>query len=1003
VKKKRRYKRIFKTFLLIGLAIGLLYWVLNAVWIQRIPLALLHKHTGWDIRAQKVRMHPFAGSVKIEHLSISSPSKRQLYAADHVFVRISPLSIIKGKIILSKLMIGDVLLAFENNDDTKIDIEKIDHKKEPKFTIKFIRHLAEQITSSIFLQIFSVDDARAGPIRILISDQAEPKTRLYLKQFSFHLSQNLWLRNEFGFDVDQFIINKSLIGKKIIFESELSAEKVNVKNLFLDREEGAYHIKLNTVTHDKAIHAEVDLQAGLTGIFKEPLQGQLSLKLVPPYLNFEKIDLQLSELVAAAKGQWNLKTGKHEATVTLNDIDWMRLHGLLQGQWIPELEGIVSVQGRMAGIFPAIKAEADVVGRDLTYQMFAAQRVVGNALLSWPQLTWQASAYTEETEHLVSQGSVQLPHDNKTTHIQSLKLDLRGLPLESTLPNQDLGGVAYGLLEFQSKANKLVGQGHLQVDQLTFKDILMDDFKSRFSVVGSQWTVSELFLDPHQYPQIKTTDNLYIDVREKAIHLYGKPLRGLDIKSHYDLTTKRFVIDALDLEIDQKKIFAKGSVNSNGTFQASMHGTLDAALLTHMRSVFNESQGIIDLELAAHGNLSDPLINGQLAFKNIGMDIRGLGDPISDLNGQLILKNKSLILKKFEGKHGDGTFGVKGSIALKGFVPDDYDLEVTCQSLTFRIPKKLQVDFNAELNLKGKSPGPRVVGKLEVIAGRYFKNFNIADIVFAEDLAYGSDNDAVSEFLRQWRWDIQVRNNGDIRIQNNVADVYLGGDIILKGTSGHPQLLGVVAANEGELHYLGHDLIITEGTIVFKGGVKIRPYLKMEAQKEIPVYQSNGSQKIYTITVNLKGPFDNLQVILDSKPPLARSDVISVLAFGMTQAQLRESGSTGGALATNLIAGSLASGFGSLGDSVGLDTIRFVTSTDTDSSSETSISGVAFGKNLSDRLSVEFFTDISPDTAERRVRSQYFLTDNISFEGRNTFRQNRTKFQFNVSLKFAVR
>jgi len=289
---------------------------------------------------------------------------------------------------------------------------------------------------------------------------------------------------------------------------------------------------------------------------------------------------------------------------------------------------------------------------------------------------------------------------------------------------------------------------------------------------------------------------------------------------------------------------------------------------------------------------------------------------------------------------------------------------------------------------------------MDLLSGRYYKRFFLTKVLFDPRGIQVTREEPATDFFNEWRWDVKVRNSGDLRIENNVVDVYLDGDLHLKGTTKRPAIEGIVSTTGGELHYLGHDMQITEGALEFRDPNRINPHLTIQAQEEVTGVEDRGLQSYYTVYVKLEGPLDNLQTSLWSSPPVDQSDVVSLLAFGMTQAELRARGSARSAFAANIIANSLTSGYGeSLGDKLGLDILRFESS----GTSDSAISGVAVGKNLSDRLSVEFYTDITPDSAQRRIRSKYYLTDLIFLEGVNTVEEDRNKFELNVSLQFKIR
>jgi autotransporter translocation and assembly factor TamB len=255
------------------------------------------------------------------------------------------------------------------------------------------------------------------------------------------------------------------------------------------------------------------------------------------------------------------------------------------------------------------------------------------------------------------------------------------------------------------------------------------------------------------------------------------------------------------------------------------------------------------------------------------------------------------------------------------------------------------------------------------------------------------------EALGKYRWNINLKNAGDFRIKNNIADITFRSDLVLKGRVEKPHIEGIIISSEGEIYYLGTEFEMVDGRVEFRDPYKIRPYIVIEAQQRI---RRSQIQDVYVVTVVLEGYLDNMNIKLSSNPPKTREDILSLMAFGMTrdefkQAKSRSRSSVASTILADELSGALES---SLGRAANLDIFR-LEATDPD---QAIISKVSVGKNITDRLSVEFSNDFLPESAERTVSSKYYLTDNFFLEGATTQRTGQeNRYQFNLSLRFHVR
>jgi translocation and assembly module TamB len=152
--------------------------------------------------------------------------------------------------------------------------------------------------------------------------------------------------------------------------------------------------------------------------------------------------------------------------------------------------------------------------------------------------------------------------------------------------------------------------------------------------------------------------------------------------------------------------------------------------------------------------------------------------------------------------------------------------------------------------------------------------------------------------------------------------------------------------------------------------------------------------------VELKGYLSNLQVNLTSTPGLPREDVLSLITTGHTQEELRAAGVNRQSMGMGVLAGELTSAIEQpITRRTGLDVFRL------EASESGQLSKVSVGKYVTDRLTLEFQSDFAPETAQRTVQANYYLTDNILLKGTRIWENNQgtgPRFNFNLSFRFRL-
>jgi autotransporter translocation and assembly factor TamB len=218
------------------------------------------------------------------------------------------------------------------------------------------------------------------------------------------------------------------------------------------------------------------------------------------------------------------------------------------------------------------------------------------------------------------------------------------------------------------------------------------------------------------------------------------------------------------------------------------------------------------------------------------------------------------------------------------------------------------------------------------------------------------------------RLDINVVADRTIRIKNNLADIKAGGEFKVGGDTRKVIILGTFDVYEGYVELYGSRYDLKRATVDFQDPRRINPRLDARAETK------KGS---YNIAVLVTGTFEKPEVDFTSDPPLSRTDIVSLLAFGVTTQSVASaptgagsssgSGATSGG-GTSGLGGTAAIAIGStvggvdekIRSTIGLD--KFAIETGFSQTTQSLEPRFVVGKSFGDRVSISASQSVGTST-----------------------------------------
>ncbi len=127
---------------------------------------------------------------------------------------------------------------------------------------------------------------------------------------------------------------------------------------------------------------------------------------------------------------------------------------------------------------------------------------------------------------------------------------------------------------------------------------------------------------------------------------------------------------------------------------------------------------------------------------------------------------------------------------------------------------------------------------------------------------------------------IAVKLDDNLVVRNRTASLRIGGTLSVEGSTAAPAVLGMLETREGRVTFRDRRFTILTATARFVDPRRIDPFLDAIATARI---------REYDVTVRVSGRTDQLDVRLSSTPPLPQEDLLALVAFGATRAELERS------------------------------------------------------------------------------------------------------------------
>lgn len=319
------------------------------------------------------------------------------------------------------------------------------------------------------------------------------------------------------------------------------------------------------------------------------------------------------------------------------------------------------------------------------------------------------------------------------------------------------------------------------------------------------------------------------------------------------------------------------------------------------------ARGAARLDVSISGDQRAPSYSGEITLR--GGALRLSSDyvpPLSDVDVTISLARDQLRIDRFRALAGVGLVDLSGGSArLQGLGVESYAVPITVQGLSLAPIEGLAVTLDADLNVSGGQRGDPafVQGGVTLRRVSYTRPIATSLDVLGGGSATRTEGtanaerpyDPANDFAR---FDVRLLTPTPMRIANNLveAEVAIGRDREFRvvGTNQRWGVVGSLEVPRGTLRLYSNEFEVRRARIEFDDTERVDPVFDLLAQTEVRrTGDSNRSQ--WRIALHGYGSTrSGLNLDMSAEPALSREDILFLLLFRATRAELERLGTNAG-------------------------------------------------------------------------------------------------------------
>lgn len=357
------------------------------------------------------------------------------------------------------------------------------------------------------------------------------------------------------------------------------------------------------------------------------------------------------------------------------------------------------------------------------------------------------------------------------------------------------------------------------------------------------------------------------------------------------LSKNRITFDKFLLTSGEQKISMAGEIGLKDKMDIVVKAeSVELAGFNELTLPEVKLEGRLNAGIKMGGAPDNPSINGSMDISGGGVSLPQIGIEYRNIRCGLLFRDKEITVSYFDCRSGNDSLNLSGEIITEDLGLQSADLSLDCSNFPFAYPDIFSARADCLLKLKGSGNNNLLTGDIAILKS----DINIPssvktgprEIEIVENGATrkisGIEIKQKAGVVNSLGMDVNVSIPGNSWVRWNEVglDADVKGALNVKKNRGKPfAISGEIYTTRGSFKYLGQNLTIDEGSLIFTGGKLDESQLDIRSSKHYADF---------IVNISVSGTLNSPRINLSSDPEADRSDIISYLMFGKAPDKLND-------------------------------------------------------------------------------------------------------------------
>jgi autotransporter translocation and assembly factor TamB len=334
-------------------------------------------------------------------------------------------------------------------------------------------------------------------------------------------------------------------------------------------------------------------------------------------------------------------------------------------------------------------------------------------------------------------------------------------------------------------------------------------------------------------------------------------------------------VERLEVESRLGTVTAWATVRDDGGVEGSLQGRMPLEIVPAMRPEIREAAGIVELDARLAGTLADPRIVADGVIRDGRVVLRDYPDSIRDIRARFSVSPTSLTLAEASASLGGGEVTARGDLALEQGAMRSYRFVVTGRRVAVTTVADLQTLWDADLEIAAVGTQALLRGEARLVRGLYSRDISVLKTLLERRAPQAGPAPGGVAL------DVRCALQDNLVVRTNLARFRARGTLTIQGTTSAPAVFGAVEGHSGEILFRKQAFRIVSALARFDDPRRIDPILDVRGVARI---------RDHEVRLSVRGRAEDLEIRFASSPALPEQDVLALVAFGKTRAELARGG-----------------------------------------------------------------------------------------------------------------